>query len=74
MKTKTEEQEDIWLLDARDRCDSCQAQGYVKVIGNTGELTFCAHHYNNIMNDAVGYKKMMDFMVDVIDERERLEK
>lgn len=68
----TEEQ--VWLLDATDRCDKCQAQSYVKVIGSTGELLFCAHHYNKVMDDPVGYKKMMAFMVEVIDERKRLDK
>lgn len=64
----------IWLLDATDRCDSCAAQAYIKVIGNLGELLFCSHHYNKIMDDAIGYDKMMKFMVEVIDERERLKK
>ncbi len=68
----TEEQ--VWLLDATDRCDRCQAQAYVKVIGEVGELLFCAHHYNKVMDSPDGYKKMMAFMVEVIDERTRLEK
>lgn len=69
----TQTAEDIWVLDATDRCDSCAAQAYVKVIGKTGELLFCNHHYNKIMDNAIGYDKMMKFMVEVIDERERLE-
>ena len=64
----------VWLLDATDRCDRCQAQAYVKVIGDIGELLFCGHHYNKVMDNAEGYKKMMAFMVEVIDERTRLEK
>lgn len=71
METMTEDQ--VWLLDATDRCDRCQAQAYVKIIGQLGELLFCAHHYNKVMDDAEGYKKMMSFMVEVIDERKRLE-
>lgn len=67
-------EEQVWLLDATDRCDRCQAQAYVKVIGNIGELLFCAHHYNKAMDNTEGYKKMMSFMVEVIDERKRLEK
>lgn len=66
------EEAKVWLLDATDRCDRCQAQAYVKVIGNSGELLFCNHHYNKVMNDTEGYKKMMKFMVEVIDERSRL--
>ena len=72
METMTAE-EKVWILDATDRCDRCQAQAYVKVIGNIGELLFCAHHYNKVMDDVEGYKKMMSFMVEVIDERTRLE-
>jgi hypothetical protein len=61
-----------WVLNALDRCDQCEAQAYVKVIGVTGDLLFCNHHYNKIMNNEVGYKKMMSFMYEVVDERERL--
>ena len=31
-------------LSARDRCDSCGAQAYVRVTMASGELFFCAHH------------------------------
>jgi hypothetical protein len=70
----TTEETKVWLLDATDRCDRCQAQAYVKVIGEVGDLLFCSHHYNKVMDNAEGYKKMMSFMVEVIDERARLEK
>jgi len=66
-------QDKVYLLDATDRCDSCTSQAYVKVIGNVGELLFCSHHYNKIMNNTIGYKNMMSFMVEIIDERSRLE-
>ena len=33
-------------LNAFDRCDSCGAQAYVRVVLATGELLFCAHHGN----------------------------
>ena len=61
-----------WLLGAKDRCDSCAAQALVKVTGLTGDLMFCGHHYNKIMDNSEGYKKMMSFMLTVIDEREKL--
>ena len=61
-----------WLLNSLDRCDSCDAQAYVKVKGITGELLFCNHHYNKIMNDPETYAKMMSFMIEVTDEREKL--
>lgn len=62
-----------WTLDATDRCDKCGAQAYVKVIGMSGDLLFCAHHYNKIMDNAVGYDKMMKFMYQIVDERDRLD-
>lgn len=70
LKPKQEEQ--VWLLDATDRCDKCSAQAYVKVIGKSGDLLFCGHHYNSIMDNAVGYDKMMKFAIEILDERERL--
>lgn len=69
---KEEEQEKQWELTALDRCDSCSAQAYVRVKGSTGELYFCGHHYDKIMNDPDAYTKMMGFMLEVLDERERL--
>ena len=72
MSTMIEQEEQVWLLDATDRCDRCAAQAYVKVIGHSGELLFCSHHYNSIVDNAVGYDKIMKFMVEIIDERARL--
>ncbi|AWB86506.1 DUF7455 domain-containing protein [Mycetocola zhujimingii] len=31
-------------LTAADRCDSCGAQAYIRVVVKSGELLFCAHH------------------------------
>ncbi len=63
-----------WVLTANDRCDArnCGAQAYVKTTGVTGELFFCGHHYEKIVNDSNGYEKMMKFAYEVVDERERL--
>lgn len=61
-----------WKLNANDRCDSCGSQAYVQILGATGELMFCAHHYNKIVNSPEGYTKMMGFMYAILDERERL--
>jgi 5-bromo-4-chloroindolyl phosphate hydrolysis protein len=65
-------QEAKQTLNAMDRCDSCGAQAYVMVKGITGELLFCSHHYNKIMDNPVGYEKMMGFMLEVVDETDRL--
>ena len=71
--TLTEEViEKEWILKATDRCDSCPSEALVKVTGISGDLMFCGHHYNKIMNNAVGYDKMMSFALTVVDEREKL--
>lgn len=61
-----------WTLNANDRCDTCQAQALIKIKGISGELMFCVHHYEKIMNNEESYKKMMSFMLEVVDEREKL--
>lgn len=72
--TEPQKKETSWDLTALDRCDAkdCSAQAYVKTVGITGELMFCGHHYENIVNDVAGYEKMMNFAFEIIDERERL--
>lgn len=61
-----------WILNANDRCDSCSAQAYVMIKGSTGDLLFCGHHYDKIMNNPDAYTKMMAFMLEITDERDRL--
>ena len=61
-----------WVLKATDRCDSCAAEALVQVTGLNGDLLFCGHHYNKIMNNPDSYKKMMSFMITVVDERDKL--
>jgi len=71
--TLTEEViEKEWILKPTDRCDSCSSEALVNVTGLSGDLMFCGHHYNKIMNNAVGYEKMMSFALTVVDEREKL--
>ena len=40
-----ETNEPEWVMDARDRCDACQAQAYYLVKMIEGELMFCRHHF-----------------------------
>jgi hypothetical protein len=58
-----------YVLTATDRCDasSCGAQAYVLVKGISGELMFCAHHYNKSDGE-----KLQAFAFETIDERDRL--
>lgn len=74
MNTMIEEDviKESWILNATDRCDSCAAEALVKVTGLTGDLMFCGHHYNKIIDDKEGYAKMMSFMLTIVDEREKL--
>lgn len=76
MKTMIDEevQAKAWILSPLDRCDSCAAEALVQVTGISGDLLFCGHHYNKIMNNAEGYKKMMSFALTIVDEREKLVK
>lgn len=67
-----DEVKQAWQLSPVDRCDRCQSEALVKVTGLNGELLFCGHHYNKVMDNAVGYDKMMKFTITVIDEREKL--
>lgn len=64
--------EQEWTLSPKDRCDSCQAEALVQVNGISGDLLFCGHHYNKIMDNTDGYKKMMSFMISIVDERAKL--
>ena len=70
----TPEEVKEWTLKATDRCDSCAAEALVQVTGLNGDLLFCGHHYNKIMDNPDGYKKMMSFMISIVDEREKLAK
>ena len=74
MNTMIDEKIEIkkWTLSPLDRCDSCTAEALVKVTGLSGDLTFCGHHYNKIMDNVEGYKKMMSFALSVVDERHKL--
>ena len=74
MSTMITEEEVVkeWILKASDRCDSCAAEALVKVTGLSGDLMFCGHHYNKIMDNAEGYKKMMSFALTLLEERDKL--
>jgi hypothetical protein len=75
MTLKTEESaSSVAPLNSNDRCDyaRCGAQAYVRATGVSGELLFCAHHYNGIMDNAVGYDSMIKFAYFIMDERDKI--
>lgn len=71
-KPVAEEKVQESILKVADRCDKCGAQAFVLVKGSTGDLMFCGHHYEKIMNNPDAYTKMMSFMLEIIDERHKL--
>jgi len=73
MDTEVDTKRDYRLL-LTDRCDACTGQAYVSVTGVTGELMFCAHHYNKVMNDPISALAMNNFAYETNDERDRLDK
>lgn len=68
-----DEVKEKWTLTPLDRCDSCNAEALVQVNGLNGNLLFCGHHYNSIMDNPVGYEKMMKFAITILDERRKLD-
>jgi hypothetical protein len=72
---KTEEIKKERVLTLSDRCDAhqCGAAAYVEVTGVTGNLFFCGHHFNKIVNDPVAKEKLIAFAYEILDEREFLE-
>ena len=62
-----------WTLDTSHRCDVCGSQAYVQTLGVTGDLLFCAHHYDEIMRNEKAQKAMTEFAYQVIDERKQLD-
>ncbi len=72
MIAEKEIQIEEWILGAADRCDSCAAEALVQITGVSGDLLFCGHHYNKVMDDPDGYKKMMAFALTILDERDKL--
>ena len=68
-----EQVDNRWTLDASHRCDSCGAQAYVQTLGVTGDLLFCAHHYEGILNNEKAQEAMTQFAYQIIDEREHLQ-
>lgn len=57
---------DSYQLTALDRCDSCGAQAYIRVMIGESELLFCAHHGRRHQ------EKLEAIATDWHDESERL--
>jgi hypothetical protein len=61
-----------WTLNSSDRCDSCGSQAYVQALGTAGDLLFCAHHYQGILDNEKAQEAMTQFAYQIVDERDRL--
>jgi hypothetical protein len=68
-----EQIEKKWTLDTSHRCDVCGSQAYVQTLGVTGDLLFCAHHYQGILDNEKAQEAMTQFAYQIIDEREHLQ-
>jgi len=53
-------------LSDRNRCDRCGSQAYVQVSLSTGQLLFCAHHYQEYE------AHLRPIATAVLDDRDRL--
>jgi len=62
-------EQSIWQPTAQDRCDQCDARAYVQTIGTTGELLFCAHHYQLIVDNEKAWNAMNQFAYQINDMR-----
>jgi len=59
-------------LNASDRCDQCPSQAYVSVLGMSGELMFCGHHFAKIEKNKAAYAKLKDFAYQINDQRDKI--
>jgi hypothetical protein len=62
-----------WTLSTLDRCDACGSQAYVQALGASGDLLFCAHHYQDILRNDKAQEAMTKFAYQIVDEREQLD-
>ena len=69
---KAESSVEVRKLTGHDKCDQCVSQAYVLVVGLTGELAFCGHHFSKIEKNEVAYEKLKSFAYVVQDEREEI--
>lgn len=66
------ETQEVRDLTANDRCDQCVSQAYVRVVGMSGELFFCSHHFTKIERNAEAYNKLQSFAYILQDERDKV--
>jgi hypothetical protein len=55
-----------YKLTAEDRCDACNAQAYIHVTMEPGDLLFCLHHWKK-HSDAIA-----PLAATILNESERL--
>ena len=62
-----QEEREVYLLTAQDRCDACNAQAYVlAILPEDRALTFCGHHWNRHS------KKLREVAIEIVDETDRI--
>lgn len=63
---KPEVEDTDYALKVEDRCDACQAQAYIQVTLESGDLLFCLHHWKKHQEE------ILPSALAVVDESERL--
>lgn len=66
METTMVEETTAYVLNAKDRCDRCNAQALVWVNLLAGDLMFCGHHY------AKNEEALKPYVIEVVDERSKI--
>lgn len=61
-----------YQMTVLDRCDACGQQAYLWVKGVSGELMFCRHHYEGIINKPEAKEKLDAFAFEIIDETDKI--
>lgn len=64
---ETVAEEPSYLLNTEDRCDACNAQAYVYVNFEFGDLLFCLHHWNKNKE-----KLSVHSVSEIVDESSKL--
>lgn len=59
-------QDKVYVLNAKDRCDRCNAQALVWVNLLSGDLQFCGHHYSK------NEEALKSYAIEVVDERDKI--
>ncbi len=55
-----------YVLTTQDRCDKCQSQAYYLCKSVSGQLLFCAHHFN------ANKESLTKWAYEIVDESSKI--